>query len=252
MAEQTLTYSMGANGWTSFHSYFPEWMIGVNNMFYSFKNGDIYEHHSNASRNQYYGVNYPSTVTVVFNDQPIDAKMFKTIELEGTDAWDVEVVTDLTTGFIDKDYFLEKEGVYYSNIRRYPTDQDLSQTSTQGIGTCSNVTGLLPGPITIEFAQPISSLLNIGDVAYIGTGAGITEIGPVTAVNNGIFPAVSTITINAATNLPVTNDFILFLKNSEVESYGSRGYFARVKLTNDLTTESELFAASSEVFQSFP
>jgi restriction endonuclease S subunit len=86
MAEQTLTYSMGANGWTSFHSYFPEWMIGVNNMFYSFKNGDIYEHHSNASRNQYYGVNYPSTVTVVFNDQPIDAKMFKTIELEGTDA----------------------------------------------------------------------------------------------------------------------------------------------------------------------
>jgi hypothetical protein len=134
-------------------------MIGVNNMFYSFKNGDIYEHHSNASRNQYYGVNYPSTVTVVFNDDPIDAKMFKTIELEGTDAWDVEVVTDLTTGFIDKDYFLEKEGVYYSNIRRYSTDQDLSQTSTQGIGTCSNVTGVLPGPITIEFAQPISALL---------------------------------------------------------------------------------------------
>jgi hypothetical protein len=178
--------------------------------------------------------------------------MFKTIELEGTDAWDVEVVTDLTTGFIDKDYFLEKEGVYYSNIRRYSTDQDLSQTSTQGIGTCSNVTGVLPGPITIEFAQPISALLNIGDVAYIGTGAGITEIGTVTAVNNGIFPAVSTITINTATNLPVTNDFILFLKNSEVESYGSRGYFARVKLTNDLTTESELFAVSSEVFQSFP
>lgn len=252
MAEQTLTYSPFAEGWTSFHSYFPEWMIGMNGRFYTFKSGQLYLHHSNPSRNEYYGVNYPSTVTPIFNDSPLDAKMFLALEIDGTDPWDVEVTTDLTDGFIDKDYFIEKEGVYYSNIRRYSTNQDLSQTSTQGIGTCSNVTGVLPGPITIEFAQPISALLNIGDVAYIGTGAGITEIGPVTAVNNGIFPAVSTITINAATNLPATNDFILFLKNSEVESYGSRGRYAEIKLTNDLTTESEIFAVRSEVFKSFP
>jgi len=252
MAEQTLTYSMGANGWTSFHSYIPEWMTGMNSVFYSFKTGDIYEHHSNASRNKYYGVNYPSTVTAVFNDSPIDAKMFKTIELEGTDAWAVEVVTDLTTGFIDVDYFVKKEGVYYSNIRRYDTSQDLAQTSAQGIGACSNVTGTLPGPITIEFTEPVSALLSIGDVAYIGTGAGITEIGAVDAISNGVFPAVSTITIDTATNLPVTTNFIMFLKNSEVESYGSRGYYAEVKLTNNLTTESELFALSAEVFKSFP
>jgi len=252
MAEQTLTYSMGANGWTSFHSYIPEWMTGMNSVFYSFKTGDIYEHHSNASRNKYYGTNYPSTVTAVFNDSPIDAKMFKTIELEGTDPWEVEVVTDLTTGFIDADYFVKKEGVYYSNIRRYAASQDLAQTSAQGIGACSAVVGAAPGAVTISFVQPVSGLLSINDVAYIGTGGGITEIGIVTAIANGVFPAPSTITIGAAAVTPVIADFIMFLKNSQVESYGSRGYYAQIKLTNNLTTESELFALSTEIFKSFP
>jgi len=67
-----------------------------------------------------------------------------------------------------------------------------------------------------------------------------------------VFPAVSTITIGAAAITPVAADFIMFLKNSEVESYGSRGYYAEVKLTNNLTTESELFALSTETFKSFP
>jgi hypothetical protein len=252
MAEQTLTYSIGSKGWTSFHSYIPEWMIGMNSAFYTFNNGNIYQHHTNTSRNRYYGVNYPSTITAIFNDKPIESKMFMTLELEGDDPWSAEVVTDLTTGFIDKDYFIKKEGAYYSNIRRYDTSQDLSQTSAQGIGVCSNVVGVLPGPITISFAQPISSLLSVNDVAYVGTGASITEIGPVNAISNGVFPAVSTITINAAAVLPVIGDFIMFLKNSEVESYGSRGYYAEVKFTNNLQTESELFAVSSEIFKSFP
>ena len=115
----TITYSSTANGtggWTSRWSYQPEWMIGMNSIFYSFKNGNIYKHWDNASRNQFYGVNYPSTVTPIFNDNPIESKMFLTLDLEGTDAWDVAVTTDLSEGFIDKDYFVKKEGVYYSNI----------------------------------------------------------------------------------------------------------------------------------------
>ena len=254
----TITYSPSDNrggagqggGWTSRWSYEPEWMIGMNSIFYSFKNGDIYKHYSNASRNQFYGVNYPSTVTPVFNDNPIEAKMFLTLELEGTDAWEAAVVTDLTEGFIDKDYFVKKEGVYYSNIRRYFNDDDLSQTSAQGIGQASNVTGV--APVVIEFTQPISGLLSVGDTAYIGTPGGITEIGEVSSYVNGVFPLPSSITVDVPVNIPIIGDFIMFLKNSEVESYGSRGYYAEVTLTNNLTTESELFAVSAEVFKSFP
>jgi len=249
----TITYSSTANGtggWTSRWSYEPEWMIGMNSIFYSFKNGNIYKHWNNPSRNQFYGVNYPSTVTPIFNDNPIESKMFLTLDLEGTDAWDVAVTTDLSEGFIDKDYFVKKEGVYYSNIRRYFNDDDLSQTSAQGIGQASNVTGA--APVVIEFTQPISGLLSVGDMAYIGAAGGITQIGEVSSYVNGVFPLPSSITINFPVNLPVIGDFIMFLKNSEVESYGSRGYYASVTLTNNLTTESELFAVSAEVFKSFP
>jgi len=139
MAKTTVTYSPSNNGWTSFHSYHPDWMIGMNSIFYTFKNGNIYKHHHNTSRNQYYGVNYPSTITAIFNDKPIESKMFMTLELEGDDPWSAEVVTDLTTGFIDKEYFIKKEGAYYSNIRRYASSQDLSQTSAQGVGNAVTV-----------------------------------------------------------------------------------------------------------------
>jgi len=252
----TITYSPSASrgatggGWTSRWSYEPEWMIGMNSIFYSFKNGDLYKHWDNANRNQFYGVNYPSTVTPVFNDEPIVAKMFLTLDLEGTDPWDVEVVTDLGTGFIDKDYFVRKEGVYYSNIRRYFNDNDLSQTSAQGIGQALNVAG--PAPVVIEFSQPVSGMLSVGDIAYIGTGGGITEIGPITDYTIGDFPLPSSITINIPLVVPAIGDFIMFLKNSEVESYGARGYYAEVTLINNSSTECELFAVSAEVFKSFP
>ena len=33
MAEYTLTYSAGVEGWPSFYSYVPDWMIGMNNFY---------------------------------------------------------------------------------------------------------------------------------------------------------------------------------------------------------------------------
>ncbi len=33
----TLSYSEGVQGWTSFFSFYPDWMIGMNNYFYTFK-----------------------------------------------------------------------------------------------------------------------------------------------------------------------------------------------------------------------
>ena len=75
----TLTYDPGSKGFPSFYSYAPDWMIGMNNFFYTFKNGNLYRHNTNELRNNYYGINYPSTLTSVFNDQPLENKLFKTI-----------------------------------------------------------------------------------------------------------------------------------------------------------------------------
>mgnify|MGYP003632662338 FL=1 len=80
----TLTYDGGSQGFPSFYSYNPDWMIGMNNYFYTFSQGNIYRHNTNATRNQYYGVNYPSTLTSVFNAEPFENKLFKTLTLQVT------------------------------------------------------------------------------------------------------------------------------------------------------------------------
>jgi hypothetical protein len=50
----TLTYSEGVAGWVSFYSYYPDWIIGMNNYLYTFKGGNIYKHNTNESRNTFY------------------------------------------------------------------------------------------------------------------------------------------------------------------------------------------------------
>ena len=87
MSLYTLTYSDGVEGWVSYYSYNPDYMIGMNNYFYTFSGGNLYRHNVNPLRNQFYGVDYPSTVTSVFNDVPLENKLFKTLNLEGDDAW---------------------------------------------------------------------------------------------------------------------------------------------------------------------
>lgn len=54
MPFNTLTYSPMVQGWPSFYSYNPDWMIGMNNYFYSFKGGNLYRHNSNSLRNTFY------------------------------------------------------------------------------------------------------------------------------------------------------------------------------------------------------
>ena len=75
----TLSYDDGVKGFPSFYSYYADWLIGMNNYFYTFYQGNIYRHNTNPIRNRYYGVNHPSKLQSVFNDMPLENKLFKTI-----------------------------------------------------------------------------------------------------------------------------------------------------------------------------
>lgn len=136
----TLTYSDGFQGWPSFYSFEPDWMIGMNNYFYTFKSGDIYRHNVNQIRNNFYNTQYTSTITSVFNDQPLENKLFKTINLEssfadGTHAWGGTFDTDIqTTGFINSGYFELKEGAWFSFMRNKPSKTALVTGTNTGVG----------------------------------------------------------------------------------------------------------------------
>lgn len=246
MPSYTLTFSDTDKGWTSFHSFTPENMVFMDNNYYTFKGGELYKHYSNNTRNQYYGAAAAtSTVTSVLNDAPTEAKMFKTVQLNSNRAWSTDITTDMTTGFIDSTAYTLKEGDYYAYIKRVAGNTDLSLMSAQGVGEVTSVAGTSPGSLTLTFNFDIGSIIAVGDKLY-RDNSGIQLIGTITGLTS------TTITVAVSSITPVAGNFILYLKDAQAESYGSRGYYMELKLTYAGTDGVELFSIDSEIFKSFP
>jgi len=258
--EKTLSYSEQAQGWTSFFSYIPDMMIGMNSYFYSFKNGELYKHNTNASRNTFYKewfdkINQPllaynpSTVTAVFNVEPLTVKNFKTIATYGSSSWDCTVTTDLSTGFMDSSYFEEKEGNWFAYIRNNSGDENLKLRSAQGVGSVTTVLNPGTNNTKLQFNFNIGTIASVGDMMYKNNAGNIQPIGQILSI------APKEITINNSVPglyTPVNGDYILYIKNSVAESNGARGYYMQYRLENYSTSRVELFSVKSNIFKSYP
>ena len=62
-------------------------MQSLGSDYFTFFGIDVYQHYGTSSFGKFYGSNYASDVTVVFNGQPSLVKNFKTINYEGTTGW---------------------------------------------------------------------------------------------------------------------------------------------------------------------
>ena len=82
--EATVSYSRVSQGWSSFKSFMPEHGVSINNNYYTFKNGHMWKHHSNETRNNFYGSDYDSSITLLFNNTPESVKSFGAINYEGS------------------------------------------------------------------------------------------------------------------------------------------------------------------------
>ena len=94
----TVSYNEGAKGWSSFKSFYTtvsseparvkgmESGLSLNNNYYTFHQGHLYQHHINETRNNFYGTQYTSDVTMLFNDMSEAVKSFNTINYEGSQA----------------------------------------------------------------------------------------------------------------------------------------------------------------------
>ena len=146
-------------------------------------------------------------------------------------------------------YFVEKEGAFFAFIRRLEGVDNLALRSAQGIGTLVSSAGTGPGPISITFSFAIDSIMSIGDVAYTNSIIGPVEIGVITTISQDR----KTITMAAPTYTgAVPESYILYVKNSVAESYGTLGYFLQFKLSNSNTSAVELFTVDSDAFKSNP
>ena len=260
MEKYTLTYSEDAKGWTSFFSFIPEQMLGMNGRFYSFKDGNLFRHNSEtADRNNFYGEQDKSTIKGVLNQDPYNNKMFKTINLEGSDSWNCEIKTDMSEGEIKKDWFEKKENDYFGNIRRLETDQNMNMRSAQGLGEAIDVQGTDMSSIDICFGFNVNGIPSIGDIAfklsdpetYTYKGEEKTKYNTITKLGKIKGKQDKFITIEAEV-MPQINDYIVFIKNAVAESYGARGYYLEFDLENNSTTDVELFSIGATVFKSNP
>lgn len=266
MSLYTLTYSEAVQGWTSFFSFMADWMIGMNDYFYTFKGGNIYKHNANEVRNNFYGTQYSSKLKSVFNDVPLENKLFKTLNLEGDDAWSATMITDLqNTGYIEAGWFKKKEQSWYAFVRNsgIPNSSMIPEyalRSMNGIGRSRGVKSEHDIAI-IRFS--INPLVSIGDIISVGDYL-YFSVSPYTT------PQFAGIVINIRQDYPngyndikidtsVTgaveigkDPYFMYVKNSVAESQGVLGHYCVFELENLNTDKVELFSVESEVMKSYP
>ena len=274
MSFKTLTYSPAVQGWPSFYSYNPDWMIGMNNYFYSFKGGNLYRHSSNNARNTFYeqwclqnipalDPFSPTTLKSVINDLPLENKLFKTMDLVGDAPWAATMTTDLQyTGFIDQNWFERKEATWFAFVRNSGTTPmsapEYPLRSVNGIGNSTSVifgVGTAQINFSINPLIAIGSIISIGDILYfssgaIGAGTVIDVVQNYVAGDNYI--VIDTTPSPPFTPIPTQTEYFLFSKNSVAESHGVLGHYCLFELSNTYDTKVELFATESELMKSFP
>lgn len=262
---ETLTYAEDVKGWPSFYSYLPEFMLGMNQYFYSFKGGNLYRHNTNTNRNEYYEVPgnlAPSTITTAFNTDPGSIKLFKTMSYESNDVWAcTQLATDLSNGSMGTTVFRQKEGEWFAYLRENAGTLNLKDRSVNGVGAALLVSGVLANTIVrFPLGLNIGTIMSVGDIVYGSIGGVTTEYGPL--INFGSNPVSTTAGIvqqffiefnaTAAGVQPAIGDFMFIAKDPIAESHGARGYFMEFTLSNNNTDPVEIFAVNSNVMKSYP
>ena len=126
--ETTVSFDEQVGGWTSRKSFIPESGISLNNTYYTFKNALLWEHGLNPLYNNFYNVQYFSTVNLLINDSPQAVKGYTALNYSGTQSRELEYqhpvnskwysIAEVNAGsFIPSSVQVKKEG-WYSNFIR--------------------------------------------------------------------------------------------------------------------------------------
>ena len=168
----TVSFSEDVKGWTSFKSFIPESGLNLSKKYYTIKNGMLWRHHDNPTRNWFYGqldgdgdkIIAESTITAVLNQEPSLVKIFNTLNYEGSQSKIDKYTTDINTNISNMEFynledksgwyvesietdkqkgsineFIEKEGKWFNYIRGNANDIRTSDLSFQGLGIIADI-----------------------------------------------------------------------------------------------------------------
>lgn len=257
MADYTLTYNDSVNpdgrGWTSFWSFIPDGMLQLNNEFYTFKDGQLYRHNaSTVNRNNFYGVDYPSRVTVVMNDSPSEVKVIKTLSQEGTAPWDAVIRAfesdqdEYRESALVGARFDEREGMWYAYVRKAESGTTLGAGPFYGIGTLTNVTG---ADFTLGGFSRLPMNLAAGDLIYKEGGILLGTLVD-REINSGDLRIGIDDSGGGDVSQGAAGNYIYGAKNARIDGAEMRGYVFEIALENNDTVKRELFSVNGEVIKS--
>lgn len=97
---QTINFAEPTNTFDTFFSYHPEMMCYIGNLLITFKNGALYTHDGTVY-NTFYGVNYGSWITPIFNKDAAVRKKYLALGYQANGKWSAPVNGDIKTSFFN-------------------------------------------------------------------------------------------------------------------------------------------------------
>jgi hypothetical protein len=158
---KTITWSEKSGGWTSFKSYHPEQGISINNKYYTWKNGSMWEHHTNETHNSFYGAITGVTLA------PITSST--TVQLKGQ------------LNRVEPDMIVTGTGISAEvtvtevNLNTSPGLTLITLSSAQTISADVTLTFAAISSITPIFNDSPSSVKSFGTLNYEGSQAKVVE-----------------------------------------------------------------------------
>ena len=228
---KTLSFDDTVNGFPSFFSYNPDQVVSIKNNYFSTINGSLYKHYTAPVRNAtsptrgvFYGQYQKSSITFVFNPKVSASKVFKTVNYEGSNGWQVDsFVSDLT-------------GV------NTPNTMDSAANTQDIVGSVDSNGNALPIKVYSYNQGSYDSLGN----EY---GTGTTQLVP-PIYHAGFDRKENKYMANLINNSPAAAGEVVW-GNAMT---GIKGYFATVTMATDSVTDpggmKELFAVSSQYVES--
>lgn len=167
---QTLMFHEPSNRWKTWLSHVPESYESIGKNLVSFKNGELWVHHTGTTYNNFYGQQYTSKFQIVSNVNTNSLKIYNSLDVYTTKAWDViKVRIDATNNSpngmlskIPKKRFKKaKEGVFHSDFLKDMNDpaQPTPKIALQ------NGRELRGEAILLEFEQNGVDLVTIKSIA---------------------------------------------------------------------------------------
>jgi hypothetical protein len=122
----TIGFHEPSNTWQLYVPFIPENISSNGLSTISFKSGQLYLHNSdNVSRNNFYGVQYSTTIKVIANLDSNFNKIFKSLIIDSNKSWNISVYIPPNskyprgmTSIINSSEFVNKEGKWFAAFKR--------------------------------------------------------------------------------------------------------------------------------------